>query len=179
VWNVLSAKGYATSAPYNNAAWRAKPIFLQSFEINSLKRLSELSAAPLVYLLDDAPDPETGKPLRDIVSVEYLKEIKPFVTVMAPWKGLLYNVTGAKGQQKLESTGLTARFKQQGLVVHTYTIRNEPQFVLPTCGADVTCEFEFLFKFEGLDGALDDYPATLVQWVKKELLMMQIFPGSP
>jgi glycerophosphoryl diester phosphodiesterase len=167
--DVLTKKGYASSAPYNSTAWRARPIILQSFEINSLRRFSEQTFIPLAYLLDDAPDPETGKPLSELVSDSYLTGIKPFVTILAPWKGLLYKVSGDKGrQQKLESTGRTARFKNKGFVVHTYTIRNEPQFIIPTCGADITCEFNFLFKSEGLNGAFDDYPATLVQWVQKK-----------
>lgn len=166
--DVLNKKGYATSAPYGSPAWLAKPIILQSFEINSLKRFSALTPVPLAYLLDDAPDPETGKPIKDLVSDSYLTTIKPFVTIMAPWKGLLYKFSGQEGQQqKLESTGLTARFKNKGFVVHTYTIRNEPQFIIPTCGGDINCEFDFLFKSEGLNGAFDDYPGTFVQWVQK------------
>jgi hypothetical protein len=34
--------------------------------------------------------------------------------------------------------------------VHTYTLRDEAQFVLPTCGDDIICEFGFLFKSLGM-----------------------------
>jgi glycerophosphoryl diester phosphodiesterase len=144
VADVLRAKGYATSAPFNSTAWQARPVFIQSFEVNSLRRFAEeLPGAPLVYLLDNASDPETGSPLSEILSDSSLSEISSFVTVISPWKGLLYTVVDRNG-----------------------TDRDEPQFVLPTCGGLVVCEFEFLFKYEGLNGAFTDHPASLVDWVQ-------------
>jgi glycerophosphoryl diester phosphodiesterase len=167
--STLNAKGYARSAPYDSAAWRAKPIFLQSFEVNSLRRFADLTPTPLVYLLDKAPDPETRQELVDIVSDGNLADLAKFVTVISPWKDLLYNVVytveGAQ-IQKLQSSGLTERLKQRGFKVHAYTLRDEPRYVLPTCGGDIACEFRFLFDTEGLDGASADWPGTLVKWVR-------------
>lgn len=141
--------------------------------MDSLRRLSELMpGAPLVYLLDNTSDASTDQPLSEIVSDANLDAIKSFVWVVAPWKGLLYSdesVGGAQdGQkQKLASTGLTARLKGKGFSVHTYTLRDEAQFVPAACQGDITCEFDFLFKHEGVDGAFADYPATLVKWVQE------------
>lgn len=87
--DVLTTKGYAASAPLNSTAWSSRPIFLQSFEVNSLRRFAALTPVPLVYLLDDAPDPDTRAPLSEIVSDSNLDDIKGFVAVVAPWKGLL------------------------------------------------------------------------------------------
>jgi glycerophosphoryl diester phosphodiesterase len=171
VADALKAKGYASSAPYNSSAWRARPLILQSFEINSLRRLSDLMpGVPLAYLLDDTPDPETRQSLSQLVSYTNLDAIKSFVSIVAPWKGLLYNASAAEAgeqEQQLQSTGLAARLKDKGFMVHTYTLRDEAQFVPGPCKADITCEFEFLFKQEGIDGAFADYPATLVQWVQQ------------
>jgi glycerophosphoryl diester phosphodiesterase len=171
--DVLNSKGYAASAPFNSTAWRARPIFLQSFEINSLKRLSELTPIPSVYLLDDAPDPETRQPLFEIVSDANLAKIKGFVSTVAPYKGLFYRVGSEGGNKKPVSTGLVENLKQKGFMVHTYTLRDEAQFVLPTCGGDIACEFRFLFQSLGVDGGFADYPATLVEWVK------QNYPYTP
>jgi glycerophosphoryl diester phosphodiesterase len=169
VVDVLNVKGYAASAPFNSTAWRARPIFLQSFEINSLKRFSKLTPVSLVYLLGDAPDPSTRQPLFEIVSDQNLAKIKSVVSVVAPHKGLLYRVGSDKGgKRKLLSTGLTENLKQKVLMVHTYTLRDEAQFVVPTCGGNITCEFGFLFKSLGIDGAFADYPHTLVQWVEQQ-----------
>lgn len=166
--DVLNAKGYAASAPFNSTAWRARPILLQSFEINTLKRLSELTPIPSVYLLDDAPDPETRQPLFEIVSDANLAKIKGFVSAVAPYKGLFYRVGSDEGgNKKLLSTGLVENLKQKGFMVHTYTLRNEAQYVLPTCGGDIACEVRFLFQSLGVDGAFADYPGTLMEWVKQ------------
>jgi glycerophosphoryl diester phosphodiesterase len=168
VADVLRAKGYATSAPFNSTAWQARPVFIQSFEVNSLRRFAEeLPGAPLVYLLDNASDPETGSSLSEILSDSSLSEISSFVTVISPWKGLLYTVVDRNGTDRLQSLGLTRRLQGKGFQVHTYTIRDEPQFVLPTCGGLIVCEFEFLFKYEGLNGAFTDHPASLVDWVQQ------------
>lgn len=80
----------------------------------------------------------------------------------------MVNTSGSgDGRQRLQSTGLAARLHRKGFGVHTYTIRNEAQFVLPTCGGDVECEFRYLFETEKLEGAFADYPDTFVQWVQK------------
>lgn len=107
-------------------------------------------------------------PLSEIVSDSNLDAIRPFVAVVSPWKGLLYHVVrGADTQQRLQSSGLAARLQQKGFGVHTCTIRNEAQFVLPTCGGDVDCELRFRFQTEKLEGAFTDYPDTFVQWVQR------------
>lgn len=43
---------YNYSAPMGSAAWARRPIFLQSFDLKSLKALSRLSCAPSVLLLE-------------------------------------------------------------------------------------------------------------------------------
>jgi glycerophosphoryl diester phosphodiesterase len=237
----LHAKGYATSAPYGSTAWHRQPVFIQSFEATSLRRFAALTPAPLALLLDKNPAPDTGLPYSEILSDESLAELASFVTVMAPWKAMLYTVVGRRrpgprpgpglvlpdsttgtastngtdssrrllnvhvssstdvgeldsdadsstaaefshpdvalssstaardlqATQQLQSTGLTARLHKHGLLVHTYTIRDEPQFVLPTCKQVVGCEFEFLFGSEQLDGAFADWPGTMHQWVQQ------------
>jgi glycerophosphoryl diester phosphodiesterase len=233
----LHAKGYAASAPYASAAWRTKPIFIQSFEAGSLRRFAALTPVPLALLLDQAPAPDSGLAFRELVSDQSLAELSKFVTVMAPWKALLYTLedqqqpqqqgpaataaassngsglvlpgttastnssrrpqstvepssdgsdsssssgflhpdvplTAAAARslqqtQTLRSTGLAGRLHKQGFLVHTYTLRDEGQFVLPTCQQAIACEFEWLFGSEHLDGAFADYPGTLVRWLQQ------------
>lgn len=69
--------------------------------------------------------------------------------------------------QQLQTTGLTARLHRHGFQVHTYTLRDEPQFVLPTCKQGIVCEFEWLFASEGLDGAFADWPGTMADWLQQ------------
>jgi glycerophosphoryl diester phosphodiesterase len=75
--------------------------------------------------------------------------------------------------QHLQSTGLAALLHKHGFLVHTYTLRDEGQFVLPTCKQEISCEFEWLFGHEGLDGAFADWPDTLVQWVRQQQQQQQ------
>lgn len=249
---VLHSKGYATSAPYGSSAWHAQPIFIQSFEVTSLRRFAAMTPVPLALLLDRGTAPDTGLPLTDLLTDASLSELSSFVTVMAPWKAMLYTLVGRRrpgprpgpaglvlpsgvtadsasaavlgngtagtdssrrlmgadvqgstadvgeddaassgsstaagfehpdvplsstasrdlqATQQLQSTGLAARLHRHGFLVHTYTIRDEGQFVLPTCKQGIACEFEFLFESEHLDGAFADWPGTMYQWVHKQ-----------
>jgi glycerophosphoryl diester phosphodiesterase len=222
----LHSKGYATSTPYGSAAWRARPVLIQSFESTSLRRFAALTPAPLALLLDKNVAPDTGAPLSETLSEANLVQLSSFVTVIAPWKAMFYTlsqqrhaaglalpgVAAAGGlvtttgstqhplhapagsgvkvsaeagfvhpdvplsssasrelqeSQHLQSTGLAALLHKHGFLVHTYTLRDEGQFVLPTCKQHISCEFEWLFGHEGLDGAFADWPGTLVQWVQQ------------
>lgn len=243
---VLHAKGYAASAPYGSPAWQSRPIFIQSFEVTSLRRFAALTLAPLALLLDKVPAPDTGLPVSELLSDAALSELSTFVTVMAPWKAMLYtlvdrqqrlqqqrpapaaaglvllsahtaaNGTGTdssrrllgaqadagsgagaeadsssssggrqqheftqpdvplgaadrelQGPQHLRSTGLAARLHRHGFLVHAYTLRDEAQFVMPTCHQQgIACEFEFLFESERLDGGFADWPGTMRHWVQ-------------
>lgn len=69
--------------------------------------------------------------------------------------------------QQLQSTGLVARLHAHGFIVHTYTLRDEGQYVLPTCSQDIACEFAWLFEHEALDGAFADWPGTMHAWLER------------
>lgn len=238
---VLHAKGYASSAPYGSTAWQSRPIFIQSFEVTSLRRFAAITPVPLALLLDKGAAPDTGLPVSELLSDAALSELSAFVTVMAPWKAMLYtlverqqrplqrpapaaaglvllsahtaaNGTGTdssrrllsaqadassgtgggpdsassgsvhafshpdvphpaadralEGARHLQSSGLAARLHRHGFLVHTYTLRDEGQFVLPTCQQGIACEFEFLFESERLDGGFADWPGTMRHWVQ-------------
>jgi glycerophosphoryl diester phosphodiesterase len=216
-------------------------VFIQCFEATSLKRFSELTPVPLALLLDTAPAPDTGLSMEEVLSDAYLATLAPFVTVMAPWKAMLYTLAGQQGRQpanaaaveaqglalpagagrvlvnatdsnrrllaapaavapigaveggtlvaavglhhpdiptseeamwqggqQLQTTGLTARLRKHGFLVHTYTLRDEGQFVLPTCRQGIGCEFEWLFGAERLDGGFADWPGTMHKWLQQQ-----------
>jgi glycerophosphoryl diester phosphodiesterase len=62
----------------------------------------------------------------------------------------------------LQSTGLAEQLHRHGFQVHTYTVRDEPRFVLPVCEGVVACELQLLFDAAHLDGGFADYPGTMV-----------------
>jgi len=65
-----------------------------------------------------------------------------------------------------QSSGLVARLHAHGLQVHTYTLRDEPQFTPVVFGGDVFAEVAHLVHVEGVDGVFADYPGTLVEALK-------------
>jgi glycerophosphoryl diester phosphodiesterase len=189
--HALASAGYSASYPPGSPGWRAKPVYVQSFEETSLQRFASLMPLPLVLLLDASPDyvaPDTGLSWRQQVSPQHLAELATYVAGIGPWKGSLFadnNTTttsssspaqiAASGRaalqsassttytctQAVKSSGLTAQLHAHAFSVHPYTLRDEAQFVLPGCGGNITCEIAAMFDGEQVDGAFTDWPATL------------------
>ncbi|MEL6686523.1 MAG: glycerophosphodiester phosphodiesterase family protein [Pseudomonadota bacterium] len=113
------------------------PVFIQSFETENLRRLSEKTDIRLIYLL--------WQPLS--LSIE---EIAGFADGIGPYKLMLIDDQGA-------STGLLEDAHAMGLPVHTWTFRDD----------DVTPQFRGNSKDElthfmnlGVDGLFSDFPDT-------------------
>ncbi|GBF89587.1 hypothetical protein Rsub_02305 [Raphidocelis subcapitata] len=66
----------------------------------------------------------------------------------------------------LASSSLASRLRAAGLLVHPYTLRDEPSFVPAAFGGDVRGELSALFESEGVDGVFADYPGTAVAWLE-------------
>ncbi|KAF6257834.1 glycerophosphoryl diester phosphodiesterase family protein [Scenedesmus sp. NREL 46B-D3] len=162
----LHARGYAASAPVNSAAWRAQPVFVQSFEPTSLQRLAGMTRMPLVLLMggwDGYVAPDTGMSHEQMVGHAFLSELAGYVAGVGPWKNSLY--TSGVGTVRLQSNGVVAKLHSYGFQVHPYTLRDEAQFVPDGCGGDVGCEIAWLFDGEGCDGGFADWPRTLHEWL--------------
>jgi glycerophosphoryl diester phosphodiesterase len=93
----LHAHGYAASTTVNSDAWRAQPVFIQSFEPTSLRRLAGMTRMPLVLLMggwEGYVAPDTGMTHDEMVSDEFLSELAGYVAGVGPWKSSLYAVVG-------------------------------------------------------------------------------------
>jgi len=91
----LHAFGYAASAPVRSAAWRSRPVFIQSFEPSSLKRLAASTNIPLVLLMGGWPGyvaPDSGMTHEQMTSDEFLAELATYAAGVGPWKSSLYQV---------------------------------------------------------------------------------------
>jgi glycerophosphoryl diester phosphodiesterase len=91
----LHAFGYAASAPVGSAAWRSRPVFIQSFEPSSLKRLAASTNIPLVLLMGGWPGyvaPDSGMTHEQMTSDEFLAELATYAAGVGPWKSSLYQV---------------------------------------------------------------------------------------
>ncbi|MER7942491.1 glycerophosphodiester phosphodiesterase [Streptomyces sp. NPDC094458] len=147
-------------------------LLLQSFEPDSVRRLSKLVATPRVVLLSgpseqpwdfvEAGDPRT---VADLVKPAGLKWIASFAQGIGPTLDL---VIPKDGQGRLTTpTTLVADAHARGLVLHPYTMRNENTFLPadfrrgtdPNAYGDAFGAFQAYFA-TGIDGIFSDNPDT-------------------
>ena len=106
------------------------PVWLRATELDSLKRMSDVSAAPTVFKLD----PNGGE-----VSDARLAEIAGVAKGIIAVKTLLIPI--ARGGSLLPPTDLVTRAHRAGLFVHTYTLRPEDAFLPPSYKGDALKEY--------------------------------------
>ena len=111
------------------------PIFIQSFEVGSLRMLASLTDLPLVQLINTGQRPydwtASGDPrtYADMMTPAGLAEIATYARGIGPNKDLI--VPRDRAGNLLAPTALIERAHAAGLVVHAWTFRNEDTF-LPT-----------------------------------------------
>ncbi len=130
------------------------PVFLQSFEADSLRKLRELEV-PLVFLLG------AEEPWLRYTTPEGLAEVASFADAIGPAKSLVVPVTEEGGLG--EPTSLVADAHEAGLLVHPYTFRSENHFLPPKLrnGDDPTAYGSFAAEYDaffaaGVDGVFTD-----------------------
>jgi len=121
------------------------PVFLQSFEADSVKRMTEGTSAPVIQLLSE-PSQTTDASLAVIAT--YAKGIGPAKSMIIP--------VDDKGNAGTP-TDLVQRAHKAGLLVHPYTFRPEKQFLPVTYGGDDAKEY-CAFAALGIDGLFTDTP---------------------
>jgi glycerophosphoryl diester phosphodiesterase len=121
------------------------PVFIQSFEEQSLRALRKLTDARLVQLGSSAA----------LFDAAGLKRIKEYADAIGPEKRLLIPVKpdGSLGPP----TDLVARAHALGLLVHVWTVRVEKEFLPAAYGGNAAAEFERLRQL-GVDGVFTDFP---------------------
>jgi glycerophosphoryl diester phosphodiesterase len=138
---------------------RRAPVFIQSFEADSLKRLNRLTQLRLVQLLG-APQPPP-----DLAS---LRQVARYADGVGPSKE--YIVPLASDGASLPPTGFVRRAHRAGLLVHAYTFRRENVFLPlelrsgpdPAAYGRIAAEYERFFDL-GVDGVFTDHPDTAVR----------------
>ncbi|MEO3975253.1 glycerophosphodiester phosphodiesterase [Streptomyces sp. CAU 1734] len=154
------------------------PVFLQSFEPGSMRRMARLVSSPRVVLLDaagtrpwdfvEAGDPRT---VDDLIAPDGLKWIASFAQGIGPTLNLVIprGADGALGRP----TTLVRDAHRAGLILHPYTLRNENSF-LPADfrrdypgvpGEDANEYGDVLGAYRryfdtGIDGIFTDHPDT-------------------
>ncbi|MEE4277159.1 MAG: glycerophosphodiester phosphodiesterase [Halieaceae bacterium] len=138
-----------------DSAWDG-PVFLQSFEPDTLRYLREElgSRLPLIQLIGENTWAEDGE-----VDFEHLRSdagldaVARYADGIGPWLMQLYRGRDAAGEVQLSD--LAERAHARGLLVHPYTFRADE---LPP-GIESFAELHRIFLGElGVDGLFTDFP---------------------
>ncbi|MFI9811085.1 glycerophosphodiester phosphodiesterase [Saccharothrix variisporea] len=149
-------------------------VFVQSFEVANLKELRKQLRVPLVQLVDASGAPydfvKAGdkRTYRDLVTPDGLREIRTYANGVGVNKGLIIPRNAAGYLQA--PTSLVRDAHTRGLIVHSWTFRNENSFLpadfrTSTDPAAYGRAFEEYAKFyaTGLDGVFADNPDTALE----------------
>ena len=149
------------------------PVFIQSFEVGNLQELFQLTNLPLVQLINDYGQPYdltiNGDSLtyQDMILTQGLKKIAEYAQAIGVNKNLV--VPKDKNGKLKSATPLIQNAHQEGLLVHSWTFRNENYF-LPLDFQDKPPEEYKLFFQLGLDGVFSDFPDTAIN-VRNDILL--------
>ncbi|CDS49589.1 Glycerophosphoryl diester phosphodiesterase [Polaromonas sp. CG9_12] len=162
--NSLHANGYQG---------HSAPVFIQSFEVASLKKIRALTDLRSVQLLAGRGRPEDFRvagdlrTFADIGSVAGLREVARYANGIGPDKSLV--IPRDTRNRMGTPTSLVADAHAAGLFVHPYTFRPENPFLpaelrqgdaaSPSEHGDLTAEISAFLR-AGVDGFFTDDPAT-------------------
>ena len=157
------------------------PVFIQSFEQSNLKELNHMTRVRLIQLMDandtDASGNPTSAPPFDrpydwtasgdptLMSRTFgffatdagLDEVKTYADGIGPWKVYIVPTAGGGGGAIFPPTDLIQRAHARGLLVHTWTFRDD-SFPTGYPGGPVD-EYLNFYKL-GIDGVFSDFPDT-------------------
>lgn len=142
-----------------------KRVFIQSFETSNLRNLKKkiMPTAgvdlPLVQLIS-SPDEfpydwaaKGDKRKYDALTTDKaLKDIATYASGVGPYKRWIIKPDGTQ-------TDFVKRAHAAGLLVHPWTFRNEPKYLLPQYTNNPVAEMEQALR-AGVDGFFTDFPAT-------------------
>lgn len=139
-------------------------VFVQSFEVNNLRHLNDLTDVRLVQLLGfgteepfDQTEAKTGLTYEAMITDKGLKDIAEYAEGIGPWKVLI--VPQDREGNPFPATDLITRAHSKGLVVHAYTFRDEPRYLIKPYNNDPKAEYRRFFAL-GVDGVFSDFPST-------------------
>ncbi|MDR1789875.1 MAG: glycerophosphodiester phosphodiesterase [Opitutaceae bacterium] len=152
VLQVLSKYGYDKPG--------APPCWLQCFDRDECKRLrNELGwRGNLLLLLSPKKDKKTGAILQPADAD--LREIATYANGIGPSLSLLL-APNADG--RLADTGLAARARKAGLIVHPSTVQRDR---LPEGAASTDALLGLLFNTAAVDGVFTDFPDLVAGWLR-------------
>jgi glycerophosphoryl diester phosphodiesterase len=139
-------------ASMTNAGWNHAdaPVFIQSFDAGSLRRLRRKTPVRLVQLTRQA----------SLVTAEGVRRIAGYADGLGPEKHLILPL-GENGRLG-PPTDLVARAHAAGLVVHVWTLRADAGFLPADYRGDAAAEVR-RFRDLDVDGLFTDHPDVAVR----------------
>ncbi|OQW39691.1 MAG: glycerophosphodiester phosphodiesterase [Proteobacteria bacterium SG_bin5] len=141
------------------------PVFIQSFEVNNLKRLHALTKVRLIQLMDaqGGPADQAAPSYAAMATPAGLRAVAVYAYGIGPNKALIWPGKGSV-------TPLVEQAHGAGLRVHPWTFRAENAFLPPVWQrgrapegqGDLGAEIAF-FLNTGIDGFFTDFPAEGVR----------------
>ena len=160
---------------------RSSRVFIQSFEQSNLKQLNTMTPVRLIQLMDANDTDASGNPTYaapfdrpfdwtasgdpTLMSRTFgffatdagLAEVKTYADGIGPWKVYIIPTAGGGGGAVFPPTDLIARAHARGLLVHTWTFRDDS---FPTGYPGGPVEEYLAFYRLGIDGVFSDFPDT-------------------
>ncbi|MGE0633065.1 MAG: glycerophosphodiester phosphodiesterase, partial [Pseudobdellovibrionaceae bacterium] len=120
-------------------------VFVQSFEPTCLQKLKPKLDVPLVFLIDtpnqipyDLVLKREPKTYKELTTDQGLQEIATYAKGVGPWK---HHIIPAENGKLGMPTDFVKRAHAAGLLVHPYTMRNEPYFLPKEYGGNPELEY--------------------------------------
>lgn len=153
-----------TAAGYTR---RDDPVFIQSFEPLCLQRLRARTPLRLIQLIDEADKHPYDllaagdrRSYGDLLQPAGLHYIRSYADGIGVHKALI--LPPPQASEPASPTPLIRDAHAHGLLVHVYTLRAEPVFVLPPFRADAAAEVRAFLDL-GVDGLFCDSPDLCLQ----------------
>jgi glycerophosphoryl diester phosphodiesterase len=144
------------------------PVFIQSFEVENLKRIHAMTSIRLIQLMAGEGGPADGAVSSYAVmsTPAGLATVARYAFGIGPDKAMLWRGVEQSGEPSGEPSGLVANAHAAGLRVHPWTYRAENYFVparfastgRPAAHGDLPGEIAAGLGL-GIDGFFSDYPA--------------------
>lgn len=145
------------------------PVFIQSFEMSSLKYLKTKTPVPLVFLIGEPQEVPYDHILAgdkrtylDLIQPASLKELSVIIAGIGPNKRMIIPEVSGVLQTP---TDLIKYAHAAGLKVHPYTFRSDKEYLHPSYGGDPEKEYHQFFK-AAVDGLFSDFPDHAVKALK-------------
>lgn len=158
-------------AALDAAGWRDAdaPVFIQSFEVNNLKRLDAMTGVRLIQLVAAEGGPADGahETYAEMLTREGLKAVATYADGIGPEKTLV--IPRGADMRLAAPTRLVADAHTAGLKVHPWTFRAENYFLPadhrqgedPRAHGDLGAEIR-AYLAAGVDGVFSDFTAEAV-----------------